>query len=183
MKTRKVIEDRLKRMATNKMVYYDIPDYVHFNHKFPYKRLHSKNGLYHYLCMFLQRGTNMLALSDKGEPIPATRDVIRIMSGMVIETFDRYLTMLILDGIVMQVKCGGLERFYINPYFAIAGDHLPQFLIDMFNVSGEKIIGEHMFAKDNQLYNDNRNKDQRFGYLRDREPYQKHGKYKKRKKK
>ena len=183
MKTKKVITARLKAMKTNPTIYYDVPYYVHYIQKFPYKRLHSKNGLYHYLCMFLQSGTNMLALSSNGENIPATKDVIRKLSGMAIDTFNVYFTTLMSDGIVLCVDCGKLKRYYMNPYFVVAGDHLPEFLIDMFSVSGDKVIGEHMFSKDNQLYQDNRNKDSRFGYLRDRKPYERKGKYNKRKKK
>jgi hypothetical protein len=182
MKTKQVIEDRLKKVASKDTIYFNIPEYVYMVHKFPYKRLHSKNALYHYLCQFLQRGTNMIALIAGDDVQPATIDVLRKMSGMAIKTFETYFTMLVSDGIIMMVRSGKLNRYYMNPFFAIAGDNLSQFFIDMWKVSGDKVIGEHMFADDNELYHDNRNKDQRFGYLRDRQPYKEHGKYKKRKK-
>lgn len=183
MRTKVVIKERWRKVAIKDTVYFDIPDYVHLQHKFPYGRFHSKNALYHYLCQFLQEGTNMIALVANGEVQPATIPVLRKMSGMAKRTFEEYFYLLLSDGIIMAINSGGLKRFYINPAFAIAGDHLGQSFIDLFEVSGDKIIGEHMFAKNNQLYADNRNKDKRFGSLRDREPYEKYGKYKKRRKK
>jgi len=182
MKTKVVIDAKWKKVASKDAVYFDIPEYVYMVHKFPYKRFHSKNAVYHYCCQFLQRGTNMLALVGKDGVTPATIPVLRKMSGIAIHTFECYFSLLVSDGIIMMVRSGRLTRYYMNPAFAIAGDHLSQSFLDMFKVSGDKIIGEHMFAKNNELYNDNRNKDFRFGGLRDREPYKKYGKYNKRKK-
>jgi|GEM_PF-3520014 len=183
MRTKKIITDMFDKIAVSETVYFDIPDYVYLVHKFPYKRHHAKNGVYHYACQFLQAGTNMLAVKVGDEFQPATIFAIRKMSGIAINTFDKLFYTLVADGIIMAVNSGRLKRYYMNPAFARAGDHLPKFLIDMFKVSGDKIIGEHMFANDNELYNDNRNKDFRFGSLRNRTPYKGYGKRKKTKRK
>jgi len=171
MRTKTIIAQRFKKVASNDTVYFNIPEYVYFVHRFPYKRLHSKNAIYHYLCQFLQPGTNMLALISKGDVQPVTLPVLMKMTAMKRKTFIDYFYILMGDGIIMLVNSGGLKRYYMNPAFAIAGDHLSQFFLDMWKVSGNRLIGEHMFAKNDELYKDNRNKNQRFGYLRDKKPY------------
>ena len=174
MKTKNVLFNRMQAVGMDNRVFFEFPLHTFIVQKFPYGKTHHKNSMFHFLCQFLEPNTNMLCFFGIDNiAMPATPRTLSRLSGKSLETFTREFDYLISDGIIMRVYSGKLSRYYINPNFAIAGDNLPIFLYEMFEVSDTKMLGEHLFSKDGELYNNNRNKDGRFGDLKNIRTYTK----------
>ena len=60
------------------------------------------------------------------------------------------------DGIIMCMRGCHLNRFYMNPAFVIKGNSFSKFLLDMFMISADNMMGEHLFAVPGTRYKMNR---------------------------
>jgi len=174
MKTKKVLWNRMQAIGMDNRVYFTFPDHTVIVQKFPYGSSHAKNSMFHFCCQFLEPGTNMLAFFGKDNiAIPADIRTLAAITSMSYQTFRVKFQGLVGDGIILRVSSGNLVRYYMNPNFAIAGDNLPIFLYELFEVSDTVMLGEHLFSKDNQIRKDNRNEGGRFGNLKNIRTYTK----------
>jgi hypothetical protein len=169
METKKLVEKKIEKYAYSDIITYNVPDYVHFIHKFPYRTFRYMNSFYFYICQFIEPNTNKLVIYDgKRVAHTATLDILAVLSNMSFPTFKVNMSILVGDGIIGLFKVGGLTSYYVNPYFAIAGDRFPKMLQSLFQASDGEVFGEHLFAPDGEWYNDNRNLNYRFGCYKSR---------------
>ena len=174
MKTKKVLWNRMQAVGMDNRVFFEFPQHTYIVQKFPYGRTHHKNSMFHFCCQFLEPNTNMLCFFGKDNiAMPAHPKILAPLSGKSRETFTREFEILIADGILLRVYSAKLARYYMNPNFAIAGDNLPIFLYELFEVSDTVMLGEHLFSKDNEIRKDNRNEGGRFGNLKNIRTYTK----------
>jgi len=115
----------------------------------------------------LRAGTNLIAFFGKNNvPVPATLKALAPICGKSFTVFRTQFQELVTDGLIMRLSSGRVIRYYMNPNFAVAGDKLPTFLFELFDINSTQMLGEHLFSADNQISRDNRNKDSRFGNLK-----------------
>ena len=167
MKTKEVLKSKVNKYSKGQDIRITSPGHLTYNIKFPYGKKHSHNLLYWFLCQFLVPNKNCVGLLYEDNTygdldIPT----LIMLYGRCEKSFRAMLSILQMDGIVILIKTGGLNRLFINPYFCVAGDSFPEFLLELVEKGDGVVAGEHLFPADNQLYNDNRNKDSRFGKLK-----------------
>ena len=167
MKTKKYLKSKVSSYCEDDIVYIIKPDYLTYLVKYPYRKQFHYNALYWFLCSLLIPNSNLLGnvwkYEQEGVLEPLKREVLGSMTAMPKHTFSTMLAKLVADGILLRITLGRDNVYYINPYFAIAGDSVPKFLVDFVEYNDGRVLGQYLFPKDNELYKDNRNEGNRFG--------------------
>ncbi len=158
MDTKKSIEQLFEKISYNDDIPADTDDKLTYVQKIPYgDKEFMYNSLFWFCSQFLQPGTNMLIMTDdEGNPVPMPKNVLQTLSHWAKPHFNNMFSKMICDGIIMYVRSSRIEKIYMNPAFVIKGNSFSKFLLDMFMISADKMMGEHLFAVPNTRYKRNR---------------------------
>ena len=161
MDTKEYIKERLyKKIGYDDSIAVNTDDKLTYIQKIPYGKSEFRFNTFFWLCSkFLQPSTNMLMIIDEdGYPLPMTRKLLYTLSPWKLSNFNGLFNRLVVDGIIITMTGAHIERLYMNPAFVIKGNSFSKFLLDMFMISADKMMGEHLFAVAGTRYNINRRK-------------------------
>ena len=158
MDTKKSVERLFEKIGYTDSIAVDTDDKLTYVQKIPYgEKEFMCNGLYWFCSQFLQPGTNMLIMTDdEGNPTPMSRNVLQKLSPWAKPHFNNMFSKMTGDGIIMYVRSSRIEKIYMNPAFVIKGNSFSKFLLNMFMISADKMMGERLFAVDGTRYAMNR---------------------------
>lgn len=157
MDTKKLIVKKLNKVIydDNVPINKDIPP-IRYLIKYPFKEAWF-NKFYWFLCTFLEPNTNKLSIKDvSGKYVPVTGSTLAAYGRFNKTTFRVYMSLVTYNGIVMSVRIGGFQSYYMNPAFVTCGKTYPSGLLEMFKTQADKIFGEHLFYKEGTMYRINR---------------------------
>ena len=166
MKTKNLIKKKMIEIKAADVKFKVVEQpYLNFIHRFPYKKRHQFNYLYWFLCQYLIPNENALGfLTDDGFDY-ISYEALQVMSGIPYDVFKTKFWEMRKDGVIIEIRAGMESRYFINPYFAVAGDTVSGYLLDIVEHGG-LMLGSELFANDDSLQHDNRNKDKRFGNMK-----------------
>lgn len=158
MDTKKSIERFFGKIGYEDTVPVNTDDKLTYIQKIPYGKSGFRFNTFFWFCsQFLQPGTNMLIIADdEGNPMPMSRKLLYKLSSWKKINFNGLFNRLVVDGIIITMTGYHLQRIYMNPAFVIKGNSFSKFLLDMFMISADKMMGEHLFAVDGTRYKMNR---------------------------
>ena len=159
MDTKKAIERLYERIGYDDSISVNTDDKLTYTQNMPYGKKDFRFNAFFWFCsQFLQPGTNMLIIiDDEGNPMPMSKPILLKLSYCKCSsTFNKLYNRLLSDGLISYMKGSHLERIYMNPAFVIKGNSFSKFLLDMFMISADKMMGEHLFAVAGTRYNLNR---------------------------